>query len=282
MKIGFSSGNLIHRDLLGNIAFSGEHGFSFIEMNAADVFARQVRDPDYAKRLEEQLNRHGVTLTVHSALPDPRDPKKTEAFQDTVRYLYDWILQYPGICELLSFDTWVNREKSLPFLLWVLDLFKDTDQLLATEDYPLNPKDADHWKTAMDYPNYRLLMDLGHTNVRLTDTGDQQIWCLRNEGENWPLAPGDNSPEAFGHAIAKKPLPIAEVHLHNNNGLADQHAFLSNGTADFRSIANVLKRSGFDGLVDLEVIPHLHQQFDADADACILREKALWEEYWAD
>ena len=94
MKIGFSSGNLIHRDLLGNIAFSGEHSFSFIEMNAADVFARQVRDPDYAKRLEEQLNRHGVTLTVHSALPDPCDPKKPKRFRTR------FVISMTGSCNI--------------------------------------------------------------------------------------------------------------------------------------------------------------------------------------
>jgi len=173
----------------------------------------------------------------------------------------------------------VNREKSLPFLLWVLELFKDTDQLLATEDYPLNSTDAENWKTAMVYPNYRLLLDLGHTNVRLTDTGTQQIWCLHNEGENLPLFPGDNSPEAFENSIAKKPLPIAEIHLHNNNGLADQHAFLPDGTADFREIAKILKNRGFDGLANLEVIPQLHQKYGSEADEYICREKAIWEEY---
>jgi len=55
MKIGFSSGNFPHRDLFGNIAFSGENGFEFLEINGADGFARQVRNAEYAKRLAEQL-----------------------------------------------------------------------------------------------------------------------------------------------------------------------------------------------------------------------------------
>jgi len=126
-----------------------------------------------------------------------------------------------------------------------------------------------------------LLLDLGHTNVRLTDTGTQRVWCLHNEGENLPLPPGDNSLKAFENAITKKPLSIAEVHLHNNNGLDDQHAFLSDGTADFRGIAGILKKCGFDGLANLEVIPQLHKKTGSEADECICREKALWEAFWS-
>ena len=164
----------------------------------------------------------------------------------------------------------------------VLELFKDTTLPIATEDYPLNAEDAKDWEECFAYPNYCLLSDLGHTNVRLCDVGDQKTWCLWNEGENLPLPRGVNTPEAFANALKRKPLPVVQLHVHNNDGKGDQHNGLEDGNADFAGIAKELKALGWDGIVILEGSPAIHKITGDDADRFLEKDTAKWRKWWAD
>ena len=281
MKLGFSSCCYPHRSLLDSIPYAAEHGFDFVECTNVQI-DDVLRTPQSAGMLADRLRAHQRGLSIHHALPQPNDEAKVAAFRQSIRAIHAWISANPGLVWILSFDTWVDRQASLPLLLHVLERFKDMDLPVATEDYPLNSRDAQAWRQAMAYPNYRLLSDLAHTNVRLCDTGAQKVWCLKNEGENLPLPPGDNSPQAFEYALRKKPLPIAEIHVHNNNGLQDQHLGINDGTADFAKIVPVLKKIGFDGLVNIEITPTIHGIHGVDADKLLLENRDIWNRLWND
>ncbi|MBC7236976.1 MAG: sugar phosphate isomerase/epimerase [Chloroflexi bacterium] len=82
-------------------------------------------------------------------------------------------------------------------------------------------------------PALGVLLDLGHLHIAccsglLEDTPEQYIRAL--------------------------PLPIWELHVHDNNGLKDQHRPLGRGTLDVERMAGVLAACGFNGYVTVEVI----------------------------
>ncbi len=276
MKIGFSACNFPHRNLIENIAFAKDHGFDFVEAYAPHV--DQALAEDGGAALTAALKEYGMEMTVHHALPPLDNPEKQEAFRRSVTAIHEWVRRDHPIADL-SFDTWVDRLPSLPTVLWVLELFSDTDLPILTEDYPLNDREAKLWEAACRYPNFGLLSDLGHTNVRLGGK-EKNMWCL-NENEGAPLPPGDNSVEAFRNAYRRKPRRVHQLHLHNNWGEKDDHRSFMDGSADFEAIARMLVEEGFDGYADLELSPTIHGVLGEDADRMLLEDFALWKTWIA-
>ena len=279
MKLGFSACNFPHRNLAENIRYAGAEGFDFVEAHGQPFAMSLLSAPDYGRKTAALLRREGVEMTVHHALPDPCKEEACAAFRTQMQALHAFAAESPETV-ILSFDTWVDRTASLPQLLFALQRFSDLPIAVLTEDFPLNSRDLALWQAAAAYPRYGLLCDVGHMNVRLCDTGNQPIWCLYNEGENLPLPAGDNTPQAFAFALAKKPLPIRQLHLHNNDGTKDDHRALSDGTADYAAIAAELKKLGFDGYADLELSPTIHGVTGAAADAQLLADRDLWRTLW--
>ena len=71
-------------------------------------------------------------------------------------------------------------------------------------------------------------LDVGHANI-----GD-----------------GPNRTAAFLQAFGDR---LAHVHVHDNDGTADQHLPLGEGTIDWPAIVEELRHSGYDGTVTIEV-----------------------------
>jgi sugar phosphate isomerase/epimerase len=81
-------------------------------------------------------------------------------------------------------------------------------------------------------------------------------------------AAGPGTLEALLERFADR---LVHVHVHDNDGTADQHAELGLGTLDVDATARALCARGYDGLVTIEV-------FD---DAGRERSRARWEQAWA-
>jgi sugar phosphate isomerase/epimerase len=95
-------------------------------------------------------------------------------------------------------------------------------------------------------PRFGILIDLGHMH----------FWLHAR-----PYYSGV-SPEQF---LANVPVPITEVHVHDNDGTADQHRPLGTGTNDIDAAVRGLRAAGFDGVCTVEV--HVPSGADRLADA---------------
>jgi len=276
VKLGYSQCHFPHRSVVENIEFAKENGFDFMEGYIWDVFPVLEENPE---SLTEALLQTGMGLTIHHGLVLPENTEKADLFRRSIDVIYDWVKQ-GGPLNILSFDTWVDREKSFPLLLEVLEKFADTNVFILTEDCPVSKNHLKLWEPVTAYKNFGLLLDLGHMNVRLTDTGKNPTWCLRHEGDSAPSPMGDNSPEAFYHTLCNKDFPIYQLHVHNNDGYHDLHRSIKDGTADYEGIVSALKRIGFDGWVDLEFNPGLPEVVGEAADQKLLAEAAYWNKIW--
>ena len=58
------------------------------------------------------------------------------------------------------------------------------------------------------------------------------------------------TPEEY---LSNVPVPITEVHVHDNDGTRDAHRPLGTGTNDIQAAARGLSRAGFDGTCTIEV-----------------------------
>lgn len=89
--------------------------------------------------------------------------------------------------------------------------------------------------------------DAGHAN--LMDKG-------RNDPESNPYKVWGDVPPAFDDQILEKILPhVVNCHLHDNNGVSDQHRNIGHGNIDWDHISSLLKKAPRLQVIQSEVIP---------------------------
>ena len=58
--------------------------------------------------------------------------------------------------------------------------------------------------------------------------------------------------------LARLPVPLIEVHVHDNAGDQDSHSPLGSGNIPFEAVAQGLHGIGFDGVSTIEIAPSFH------------------------
>jgi sugar phosphate isomerase/epimerase len=75
---------------------------------------------------------------------------------------------------------------------------------------------------------------------------------------NLRMAQEDYFATDVGDYISRLPLPIIEVHVHDNRGDRDSHEPLGAGDTPFPAVAGALMAVGFDGVSTIEIAPSFH------------------------
>jgi sugar phosphate isomerase/epimerase len=147
----------------------------------------------------------------------------------------------------------------------VASLCAGKELYVAVEDFPLDEAAVAHYRGALEpllaSPRYGILIDVGHLNWRRHRThyfADLSV----------------------GEYIARVPLPIVEVHLHDNDGTRDAHAPLGEGNVDFGEVAAALKTVGFDGVATVEIAPGLHGASPDEELPRLVEAAAIWRGLW--
>jgi sugar phosphate isomerase/epimerase len=134
-------------------------------------------------------------------------------------------------------------------LAWAEEITAEARAQFGMEDFPLDTTALDfsesHLDRFLDNPRYGILVDLGHMHLRMSEGGYF----------------GDMTPTDY---LAHLPVPLFELHVHDNDGRRDQHKHLGDGTLSFGAAAGGVKAAGFDGISTIEVAPALH---DGDPEA---------------
>ncbi|MDL2318449.1 extracellular solute-binding protein [Eubacteriales bacterium OttesenSCG-928-A19] len=137
---------------------------------------------------------------------------------------------------LLS-GAWSLDNYDAPYLSEALSAFRGTDTTIACEDIPLNKRQLERFeKILKPRDRFGVLLDAGHMNIR------QRCMELIE-------------PEDFITSIEALPLPIVELHLHDNKSYKDEHKHLGYGNLPLDAIVIGLKRKRFDGYVTIEIVP---------------------------
>lgn len=278
MKTGLAIWHYPHRTLVENVEFFAQNGFTAVSALGAQ-FYEVCKNKTEAKALADVLRKHAVTFTVHhNALPYEKHPE-AEFFKQ-VGEMREWQEQY-GLIDILSFDVRDREEANLErYTKFALDTFGDTETKIALEDYPMTEGERRQAQKLKVYGKFGLLVDIGHTNIRIRRSGADTMEEYLKTGQTPPIASGTVSEEEFYRALVSKGLPIYEIHLHNNDGLKDQHGLLEEGTIDMQAIAHALKKIGFDGVLTIESVPGWHGIEGEEADRAIIKTREFWDSVW--
>ena len=214
----------------------------------------------YPEEEEEfELLREYDAVTIHIPCP-----AKIEELRQAVR-----IHRVTGRVRWVSFDAvlredYLDYESTARCLNYAFDLLEEEGIGLLIENWTFEPEDFLLIKEKADIPDLGLLIDIGHLNLyvrRMGKRADEYIEAL--------------------------PLEIHELHLHDNDGVRHLHLPLHTRQGSILPImgdaVNGLKRTGFDGIVTLEVIPYGQRVYikDEGGMASIIRTREIFEDYWS-
>lgn len=242
--------------LPGLVAQFADAGFNAMSLAPPPLLAV---DPGEARETIREMECRGLPLTLHA------DFSQTDAEWDFL------------------FDCCGTRLRCITFdAAWTSDScghFYDASGMAArlgniaarsegsvlrfgVEDFPLDAKAMAYYRDALapvlDNPRFGMLVDLGHMNLRM------------------------HAPKGFGgrtplECLQALPLPVIEVHVHDNDGRRDLHQPIGDGNADFSGMADALRAIGFDGVSTIEVAPSFHGSDGAADMPKTVESRIAWE-----
>ena len=160
-----------------------------------------------------------------------------------------------------------DTQRMVALLRGIIGTSEGTQLRVAIEDFPLDDSAVEFYRAGLEplleCGRYGILVDVGHLNMRLHGGGYFEGMSV-------------------AEYIARLPLPVVEVHLHDNNGARDEHGHFGLGNIDFAEVAAALKSVGFDGVSTIEIAPTFHGSTPSEskprAKESLDRWKALWEQ----
>jgi sugar phosphate isomerase/epimerase len=213
----------------------------------------------YPEEKEEfDLLREFSAVTIHLSCP-VQDDELRQAIK---------IQRETGLVRWVSFDAalrqgFLDLECTARCLAQAYDLLSCEGIGILIENWMFSPEDFMLINDAVSRPGLGILLDIGHLNLFVRKS------AIRAD-----------------EYIDKLPLDIHEIHLHDNNGVEDLHFPISGRDGSvleiMEDIINGLKKKHFDGIVTLEVIPHIQRIYIKDREAMksIIRTRQIFEEYW--
>jgi len=227
-----------------------------------DMGFRAVSLSRYAPYPEEKeefdLLREFDAVTIHLSCP-VEDGELRQAVR---------INRETGLVRWVSCDAALERgsldlKRTARCLTHAYDFLGNEGIGVLIENWMFSPEDFMLIKKAVNRPSLGILLDIGHLNLFVRRSG------IRAD-----------------EYINELPLDIQEIHLHDNNGFEDLHYPISDRDGSvlqvMGDIVNGLKKRKFDGLVTLEVIPHLQRINinDKEGMGSIIKTRQIFEEYW--
>jgi sugar phosphate isomerase/epimerase len=246
-------------------------GFTAIDWTEQYATALRYTERD-AEDVMAACERHGIRIATmhgatHLAMPvkgslESRDALWLELIESSIQFL----AHVGGDCVALHLPNTSRGDlrEHIRSSRRLLDALRPCAERrgvrLALENSPGLPEPGEYWP-----PNRELI------DVLLESYPPEFLgWCFDS-----------------GHAHIRHELDILETyadrliatHLHDNNGLSDQHLLPGQGSIDWQWVISTLKRCGYAGPVNLEVQMPAGQEQAVWCAEAYSRIKDVWERY---
>ena len=186
------------------------------------------------------LSRNNLSVTFH--LPIGDSSQGAELCVRTVRQMARRIAGWDGgsgLVEVVGYDpAWngspdrYDEETTFRALLRAVDELSESGIRVALENWLGNTDMAALRSLAAAVPEAGLLVDAGHLLIAQRS--------------------GLTSGLSVEEYLRRVPLPIFEVHLHDNDGTQDTHSPLGTGVLNLSQLCSGLVERGFRGIVTIE------------------------------
>lgn len=237
-----------------------DYGFDTFSFNHTMLLNAGPQDLNDAAGL---IARRGYSVTLHVGFEITPDitSRFLGLFGDSLRCItFDRVSTETSTG--ITYD--VGRMK--PVLANVAEQTRGTGVLFGVEDFPLDAAALELFREGIEpflgNERFGTLIDLGHLNYRL-----RSVDYFRRL-----------TPEEY---LARVPVPIIEIHVHDNKGNRDDHAHIGYGNCDFAAAARGLRAAGFDGVSTIEICGQLHNSTPAAARAHVRESLETWQAVWA-
>ncbi len=272
MEISLADWHYPHRTILENVEYFLTQGYHVVGMLSFHMTA--VLNDGHGDALAEILTHHDGYITIHGKLPHTHAEEHVKDFQQEMDAYGAWQKKYNRVLHL-TFDVRDNiRDNILPYVEYALTAVPNCK--VGCEDFGLNERECTQLEPLRGNPRFGYLLDIGHMYIRLRGEDKTGYTLFTNSPMECP-ATKTPTKDDFVRAFRSKTFPVFEIHLHNNNGVDDQHLFLEDGTLDMHIVAETLKEVGFDGIITIESAPGF--TFECRGEEAD-RRIAFTREYW--
>ncbi len=232
---------------------AGQLWVSHLEM---DLFAREQRldllTPNRIRKIKELAREAGISMSLHLPYclnPAALIPEISQAGMDYFKRAFGlaaalgvrWVTAHPGYYQGLASWEWMRREAMsclAGFLREILAICEETGIAIALENNAGSPENGQFFSLGSSVDDFRLLFEqLGSPYLRMClDTGHA------------------NTAEGVLPYLDAFPDKILNIHIHDNNGIIDDHLPPGQGTIDWRAVCDRLARSSFKGVLSIELL----------------------------
>ena len=241
-------------DLVRELATWKVETLSFLPVQIADL------RPEDRPRFLRILDEHRLGVTVHG------NCNVTHAQAETIVNLLGPRLLAFTLDSAIRTDSrgvFFDAVRMARVLADVRDLTRDSGTRFGVEDFPLDDLAVDFYRSDMaslfECPRFGILIDLGHMNIR-------------SRKEDYFRG------TATQEFLRRIPVPIVEIHVHDNAGDRDSHAPAGAGNVPFEETARSLVALGFSGVSTIEVAPSLHGRLPGESRPALRQTLLFWRE----
>lgn len=257
MKIGVSVWNYIEPTVPLHELVEELVGFGF---DAVSFMPKEILalDPPSRTLLWNVLDRHDLAVTVHGKFRISR-----EEVSAIIAFFGHRLAAFTFDAARLddAAGGGLDTARMAEVLTWVRDCSEGTSLRFAVEDFPLTAEILEEHRPALApllaCDRFGILIDVGHAHLR----------CIHEE-----LYRG----VSVASCISGVPIPLVELHIHDNAGDRDSHSPFGFGTISFEAIAERLKQIQFEGITTIEIAPVYHDMSAAESKPHLRRTLDTW------
>ena len=244
--IGIATWNYGEGSLAERIDRFAGMGFGAVSLSGRDARAlcrRQTPDVEHA------IRRHSLAVTFHTGFAPRGEPVQADPALADFRSFAAWHAG-TGALRSVNYDAakvktqdgaWERQSGAMRRVLGeMLAISEGAGFSVGVEDWPLDAEQLVAVDDLRAYPHFGMLLDLGHLNIRVRKLGEPDA--------PFPI-------EIVQSHLECLPLPINELHVHNNDGRGDLHAPPTTGTADLVAVARLLAEKGVKCISTIEIVP---------------------------
>jgi sugar phosphate isomerase/epimerase len=245
LKLGLSTWSLLGIDVYAAVKAIGEAGVDYIELWGELPHAY----PDWVdrKRLKDALSSYDMTVSVHAPFTDLNPSAPDEHVRSAVQKVLEAFVDFSaslGAVMVTVHPGNVHNERLVGGA--APSSIETVRKMIRRADGRLYINIENQTRSASKY-NYPLGSSLDSLEALLAGTEGSK--CTFDTGH--AHASGIDIVAAAGRLGSK----VAEVHLSDNNGSADEHLVPGEGTAPLKGFSG---RLGAAALVCLELNPHVY------------------------
>lgn len=237
MRIGFTS--VLGKSIEDDIKFCAKGGFDYYELDFGFHQPSEVKDISLLQILGAS---DMIKFTTHAQwyLPDATVIEKIrKASVDVIKedILFAREIGATRLCfhaGVREFPQFMDESCLDAFCKFISEIIDSKGIELAIENSPMSTISLCHLERHFDYlfakfPQLKMVLDIGH---QFTVTHEVLSFYKKFKDR------------------------IVEIHIHDNDGLVDEHKAIGDGKIDYTLLFAQLKKDGWDGDITIETFPY--------------------------